>query len=446
MQQPQHQQQDSHAAAQRPSGTAIAADRAALEPGPSTWRARKAAAKKAFCKVVCSPGGWRQITLCVLWWALVTVAVITVFAVLIPKALAGPIQALIALLSSKLTTTQIIVICMAAVVLLPCTLVLPMIPFIWVAGMALDFGRAYAIVMAASVVGMSLQYWLARYVFKARAERYLLERRKDGISVALRAVELAGPWKVVALVRLGPSPYALMNYLFGACPTIRFHQYIIASTLCIAHHRALSVFFGRAMPTLADLFSGRPVKDVGTAVYRIIVLVLGICICVCVVIWAKRALKKLQQMELEREEAEERARAAEEGTAGLDADGDAAAAAGRASLDAAAVAKKLEGVDAAAAGSGAKFPGSRGSEGDLVIVVDDAATTTGSSLSLSLSSDGSVTPPAGQQQQVQAPAPAAVAQRPLPPAALEAEPSRVSSVSSVSSLRGLLSARFQRSS
>jgi hypothetical protein len=32
--------------------------------------------------------------------------------------------------------------------------------------------------------------------------------------VALRAVEIAGPWKVLALVRLGPSPYATMNYVF----------------------------------------------------------------------------------------------------------------------------------------------------------------------------------------------------------------------------------------
>lgn len=56
----------------------------------------------------------------------------------------------------------------------------------------------------------------------------------------------------------------------GVCPTIRYHQYIIASTVCTAHHRALSVFFGRAMPTLADLFSGKPVDDVGAAVYRFV--------------------------------------------------------------------------------------------------------------------------------------------------------------------------------
>jgi hypothetical protein len=58
--------------------------------------------------------------------------------------------------------------------------------------------------------------------------------------------------------------------LQGVCPTIHFYQYIIASTLCTAHHRALSVFFGRSMPSLADLFSGKPVTDVGATVYRFV--------------------------------------------------------------------------------------------------------------------------------------------------------------------------------
>lgn len=58
--------------------------------------------------------------------------------------------------------------------------------------------------------------------------------------------------------------------LQGVCPTIRYHQYIIASTICIAHHRALSVFFGRSMPTLAELFSGGPISNVGVAVYRFV--------------------------------------------------------------------------------------------------------------------------------------------------------------------------------
>jgi hypothetical protein len=48
--------------------------------------------------------------------------------------------------------------------------------------------------------------------------------------VALRAVDIAGPWKVVGLVRLGPSPYAAMNYIFVsprqllACPGVHLRE------------------------------------------------------------------------------------------------------------------------------------------------------------------------------------------------------------------------------
>jgi hypothetical protein len=47
-----------------------------------------------------------------------------------------------------------------------------------------------------------------------QVENHLLKKRKDGITVALRAVDIAGPWKILALIRLGPSPYAAMNYCF----------------------------------------------------------------------------------------------------------------------------------------------------------------------------------------------------------------------------------------
>lgn len=61
-----------------------------------------------------------------------------------------------------------------------------------------------------------------------------------------------------------------MVLLQGVCPQIKYHQYIIASMVCVSHHRALSVFFGHSMPSLAQLFSGGPVTNVGAAVYRFV--------------------------------------------------------------------------------------------------------------------------------------------------------------------------------
>ena len=80
-----------------------------------------------FCCILCR-------ILCVLFWMAVIAVGVAIFAVLLPKALAKPIQALINLLMRKLTRGQLIAIVIGAVALLPCTLVLPMIPFIWIAG------------------------------------------------------------------------------------------------------------------------------------------------------------------------------------------------------------------------------------------------------------------------------------------------------------------------
>jgi hypothetical protein len=55
---------------------------------------------------------------------------------------------------------------------------------------------------------------ICRYIFHDRVERFLQRSpKRHGLSVTLRAVELAGPWKVVALLRLGPFPYHWLNYV-----------------------------------------------------------------------------------------------------------------------------------------------------------------------------------------------------------------------------------------
>lgn len=153
---------------------------------------------------------------------------------------------------------------------------------------------------------------------------------------------------------------------------------------------------------------------------------------------AKKALKKIEEQELEREAEEAAAAAAadteaaaESGTAGLGAYD----AKERASLDNSkrpmplAVEGKLAAAAVASGAAAANVCGtsSGSSDGDLqVIVVDDASTTQDSDLSLNR---GDSLIPAGP-----------------PPAATEAEPSATSRASSLSSLRGVLSGRFQRSS
>lgn len=170
-----------------------------------------------------------------------------------------------------------------------------------------------------------------------------------------------------------------------------------------------------------------------------ILLALAIILCVVIVIVAKKALKKIEEQELEREAQEAAAAAAAEAAA----DPEAGAPNARVSLDATstqklplseAVEQKLAG---AGAGAGAcppldhKSTGSA-SEGDLqVIVVDDAPAVVPvlDSNSTDVSRQSGLIP-AGQ----------------LPPAAMETDASTSGRMSSVSSLRALLSGRSQRSS
>lgn len=159
-------------------------------------------------------------------------------------------------------------------------------------------------------------------------------------------------------------------------------------------------------------------------------LALGVALCVIIVILAKKALKKLQEQELEREaRAAEAAQDAEAGTAvgpQQCASLDAAGATQKQPLPLAVESKQAKSADAALP-LGQNSTGS-GSDGDLqVIVLDDNAAP--ADAARSVTREGSLIP-AGQ----------------LPPAALDAEASTSSRMSSVSSLRGLLSARFQRSS
>lgn len=72
--------------------------------------------------------------MCVLFWLAVVAAVVVIFVVLLPRALAKPMGALIRLILTKLTKGQLAALCLGAIILLPCTMILPMQPFIWILG------------------------------------------------------------------------------------------------------------------------------------------------------------------------------------------------------------------------------------------------------------------------------------------------------------------------
>ncbi|KAF6251895.1 hypothetical protein COO60DRAFT_1628759 [Scenedesmus sp. NREL 46B-D3] len=417
-------QQEATAAAHESSNDA--------EPEPTGFRAK-------LHQLLCAPTSTSQKVMCWCFWIAVVVASGVLFAVIFPRFVERVVQPFIALLRRKLTPAQIGAVVFTAMVVLPFTLVISVIPFVWVAGIVFEYWLALLIVMAGSTVAMSLQYWLARHIFHDRVERFLQRcPKRHALSVTLRAVELAGPWKVVALLRLGPFPYHWLNYVLGICPSIKYPVYIICSVIVELLPRGLQVFFGRSLETLADLLKGK-VSNPGVAVYNLLVLAIGILFVVLSVIYSKRMLRKLEAEELAKEQADAAAAAAAE-----DLEGARSSAAG-AGAPAAVVADKLRAAlplqissklqagdgnavaGSAAAGAGWDGPGSC-SQGDLQVIVADASAAPNSS-SLACTLGGSSWIRAGQQE-----------------AGSEGSSngSLMSRLSSVSSLQRLLSGRASR--
>eukprot|EP00879_Flechtneria_rotunda_P000576 GHRR01000684.1.p1 GENE.GHRR01000684.1~~GHRR01000684.1.p1 ORF type:complete len:357 (+),score=72.23 GHRR01000684.1:191-1261(+) len=260
-------------------------------------------ALRQFNQVAWSPLTCKQKLVCAALWLSLAAILVVIFAIVTPRLVDRVINPLINWLQRSLTLPQIGGVIFVGIAILPFTLVISSIPLVWLAGIIFDFWVALGIVMAAAFVGMSGQFWLARYVLHDRVQRLVAAHTYKWVSVAFRAIESAGPWKVTLLLRLGPFPYSYLNYLLGVCPGITYPMYMVISFLAELIPRGLQVFFGRSLDTLADLLKGK-VTNVGVAVYNIVVLLVGAGFVVISVIMSRRTLGELEQQEIAKEQAE----------------------------------------------------------------------------------------------------------------------------------------------
>ena len=84
------------------------------------------------------------------------------------------------------------------------------------AGIALDFGTAYGIVMVGSFIGMSIQYWAARYIFKDKVGG-LSHCVLFGVSsrVHYTAYRALGAGLKLVMESLGGAMWELFSLLLG---------------------------------------------------------------------------------------------------------------------------------------------------------------------------------------------------------------------------------------
>lgn len=189
---------------------------------PVGWRARLKAAHKRFRQVIFRPEGKKQWFLCILFWIAVVASSTAIFATIFPRLVDRVINPLIRFLRARFTWPQLAAIAFGAHAILPCFLVLPWIWISWLVGAVFPFWWGLAIISAASIVGIALQYALARYGFLHKWVLRRLELPKNRRPrILVKAADLMGPWKFVFLLRLGAiPPYQYANYLLAIPPSI----------------------------------------------------------------------------------------------------------------------------------------------------------------------------------------------------------------------------------
>ena len=206
---------------------------------------------------------------CAVLWMLMFVLSIVLFSVIFPRFVDKVVNPLIKALEERFTPAQIGALIFAAFVILPFFVVIPFNWTAWLAGAVFKWWVGFLVIGAACITGMILQYWLGRTVLHRRLENNIAKRPNKSTNVTLRAIELAGPLKVVALLRLGPVPYGLLNYLLAVPKSITFWRYIIASVPAELPTRLMQVYFGQNLGTIADLFRGR-ITNPTVAAYNIV--------------------------------------------------------------------------------------------------------------------------------------------------------------------------------
>ncbi len=131
-----------------------------------------------------------------------------------------------------------------------------MIPgIVLTAGAGLVYGTVIGvlIVSPASVLGATGAFLVARYFARDWVERKLQKYPKS--SAMNRAVAKQG-FRIVLLLRLQPIlPFVLLNYALGLT-RVRLRDYVLASWIGMLPATVVYVYFGSALHSVSDLFSG----------------------------------------------------------------------------------------------------------------------------------------------------------------------------------------------
>ena len=231
--------------------------------------------------------------MCALFWilALAAVAAVAVFAT--PPITKHIIIPVLRFLSAKLPRPALVAVCAAMIILLPLAF-LPWRAAVWLAAWALGFGWGFLLATVASAVGMALPFLLARHGgLHDRVARWA--GPKEWYRTLTTAVKEAGPAKTVFLMRLGPAPYALLNYAAALAPDVPFWSYLGASIIGHVPDTCVHLSVGAAAKGLAAAIEGTAeAPKAATVVRYVLPIAASIAIAVAGTIYCRRALARIR--------------------------------------------------------------------------------------------------------------------------------------------------------
>ncbi|KAG8079603.1 hypothetical protein GUJ93_ZPchr0007g4134 [Zizania palustris] len=151
--------------------------------------------------------------------------------------------------------------------------------------------------MAGTSIGMSIPYLIGT-LLRERLHGWL--EKKWPKEIALIKLAAKGSWfkqfRVVALLRISPFPYAMLNYTVTVAQ-IKFNPYICGSVFGMAPEALINIYSGRLILTLADLKYHNHRMTTVEIVYNVISVTVAALMAIGFTIYAKRALDDIQSSE-----------------------------------------------------------------------------------------------------------------------------------------------------
>lgn len=184
-----------------------------------------------------------------------------------------------------------ILIMAAAIVLLA-----PGVIFTMGAGFVFGVVKGTLLVIAGTVLGATLAFLIARYLFGPRPSRWLMSHIKPP---DLGEILRDEGWRMVMLTRLVPLfPFKLSNYFFGLTP-LRLRDFVLGNLIGIIPFSLNNVYLGSIASDLATMGGARAERTPLEWFFYIMGFVLAVVAVIGLTRMARRSLaRKIEQEDL----------------------------------------------------------------------------------------------------------------------------------------------------